>query len=61
MGLIQSHMGVSPQQPPQLYSGIVGGADLLFLASKVDDDVIELPSNWEPADFASHLRQRFCF
>lgn len=60
MGLIQSHMEVSPQQP-HLYSGIVGGACLLFLASKVDHDVIELPSNWEPADFASHLRQHFVF
>lgn len=59
MGLIQSYMEVLPQQPPHLYSGIVGRACLLFLASKVDHDVIELPSNWKPADFASHLRQGF--
>lgn len=38
------HGGV-PQQSLQLYSGIVGGACLLFLASKVEHDVIELPSN----------------
>lgn len=61
MGLIQSYMEVLPQQPPHLYSGIVGRACLLFLASKVDHDVIELPSNWKPADFASHLRQRVFF
>lgn len=61
MGLIQSYMEALPQQPPHLYSGIVGRACLLFLASKVDHDVIELPSNWKPADFASHLRQRVFF
>lgn len=52
-------MAVWPQQLPQLYSVIVGGAYLVFLASKVDHDVIELLSNWEPADVASHRRQRF--
>lgn len=35
MGLMQSHMEVSRQQPPQLYSGIVGKHVCYFCHQKL--------------------------
>lgn len=70
MGLIQFHIEMGSVAPTPLcpptnththpYSGIGCAACLLFLAPNVDHDVIELRSNWEPADFACHFQWFLC-